>query len=292
MALKWLQKYGTHFGGNPNAVTLMGWSAGSASVAYHLYANSSRNLFHRAILMSGTMMSQWAFDPQPNYCASLVLDKVRRSQRSLKALGMTLHQVLQSIDKTNLFPLYEDTISKVTFGIPQDCFVPTIDNELIAALPHRMIESRPVVNVPLLIGGVAIELNVNDVSVPASFRCEHVRYPNENSTLLSLIIEYLNGKCEFFNESGALNEKRRDMYMHFLSEIEMLHGIDEFSNSYARFTGNAKNMFVYQYSYGPNMKHGDDVQHILPKWPRDDSLEYSLISTRMQTMWLNFIREG
>lgn len=293
MALIWLQKYVKHFGGNPNAITLMGWSAGGASVSYHLYSNASRHLFHRAILMSGTMMSQWAFDSQPSYCASLVLDKVRRSQRSLKTLGMTVNEVLQIVDKTTFFPLYEDTISRVTFGIPQDCYVPTMDHRLITALPHKMIEQRPAFSVPLLIGAVAIELNFNDVSVPASFRCDHVRYPNDDNTMLGLIVDYLNEKCDFFGDSGTLQDKHRDMYMRFLTEIEMLHGVDEFTKHYARFNGDAGNIFVYQYAYGENnMKHGDDVLHILPKAIRDESAEHAKITEQMQVMWLRFIREG
>jgi len=36
MALEWINKHISKFGGNPESVTLMGHSAGAASVHYHL----------------------------------------------------------------------------------------------------------------------------------------------------------------------------------------------------------------------------------------------------------------
>ncbi|XP_075975054.1 esterase FE4-like [Anticarsia gemmatalis] len=51
--LKWVKKNIQSFGGNPNSVTIMGTSAGGASVGYHLVSPMSKGLFHRAIAMSG-----------------------------------------------------------------------------------------------------------------------------------------------------------------------------------------------------------------------------------------------
>ncbi|KAI8129575.1 hypothetical protein FF38_04618 [Lucilia cuprina] len=62
-ALRWVQNFIENFGGNPQDVTLMGYSAGALSVQVHLMSDMSKDLFHKAILMSGSVAPQ-AFLPQ------------------------------------------------------------------------------------------------------------------------------------------------------------------------------------------------------------------------------------
>ncbi|PIK58232.1 putative acetylcholinesterase [Apostichopus japonicus] len=50
------------FGGDPNNISLFGQSAGGASVGHHLIAQQSWDYFHRALLISGNMMSPWGLE--------------------------------------------------------------------------------------------------------------------------------------------------------------------------------------------------------------------------------------
>lgn len=54
MALTWVKENIRAFGGDPNRITLFGQSAGSASVGMHITSPLTRNLYQRAIMMSGS----------------------------------------------------------------------------------------------------------------------------------------------------------------------------------------------------------------------------------------------
>lgn len=59
MALKWIRNNIARFGGDPNSVTIMGYSAGAMSATLHMVSPMSRGLFHRVIAMSGAATAQW-----------------------------------------------------------------------------------------------------------------------------------------------------------------------------------------------------------------------------------------
>lgn len=58
MALRWISENIQHFGGDPNNILLMGYSSGACSVNYHLLSEHSKNLFHKAVIMSGSAFNR------------------------------------------------------------------------------------------------------------------------------------------------------------------------------------------------------------------------------------------
>ncbi|EJY57869.1 AAEL017071-PA, partial [Aedes aegypti] len=71
MALKWVKDNIASFGGDPEAITLFGHSAGACSVQYHLISKASEGLFKRAIIMSGSTYCSWGLSPQRNWVENL-----------------------------------------------------------------------------------------------------------------------------------------------------------------------------------------------------------------------------
>jgi len=60
-ALRWVQNNIYSLGGNPNAVTIFGESAGAESVAILAASPLAKGLFHRAIVDSGVVYGPWGF---------------------------------------------------------------------------------------------------------------------------------------------------------------------------------------------------------------------------------------
>ncbi|KAJ4435470.1 hypothetical protein ANN_18086 [Periplaneta americana] len=58
--LRWVRDNIKAFGGNPDRVTILGHSAGSAAVHFHILSPMSEGLFHNAISMDGVAINPWA----------------------------------------------------------------------------------------------------------------------------------------------------------------------------------------------------------------------------------------
>lgn len=69
IALQWVQQNIANFGGNPQRVTILGNSAGAASVAFHMLSKQSAGLFHAAIMQSGCALNPWAMSKYPKEMA-------------------------------------------------------------------------------------------------------------------------------------------------------------------------------------------------------------------------------
>lgn len=65
MALKWIKRNIKAFGGDPDSITIMGASAGAASVHMHMMSPLSEGLFNRGIVMSGLGTAPYN-EPTPN----------------------------------------------------------------------------------------------------------------------------------------------------------------------------------------------------------------------------------
>jgi carboxylesterase type B len=69
LSLKWVQENIRKFGGNPSSVTIIGNSAGGASVNYQMMSPLSSGLFHAAIAQSGSSLNPWARSTNPKEMA-------------------------------------------------------------------------------------------------------------------------------------------------------------------------------------------------------------------------------
>ncbi|XP_004518271.1 esterase B1 [Ceratitis capitata] len=66
LGLQWVKENISEFNGDSHNITLFGESAGAASTHYMMLTPLAKGLFHKAILMSGTVLCPWALSPLKN----------------------------------------------------------------------------------------------------------------------------------------------------------------------------------------------------------------------------------
>ncbi|XP_066991136.2 esterase FE4 [Anabrus simplex] len=159
-ALRWTQQNVAKFGGDPNNVTIMGGSAGAASVHYHLLSPMSKGLFHRAAANSGAVLNPWALTPEPRYMAFRLgealgcktedpdeLVEYLRTVDHMDLLKAVTKDILPDSEKERIFPfIFTPTLEVEVKGVER--FLP--------APPLQLLEEGRFNAVPT-ITGVATE---------------------------------------------------------------------------------------------------------------------------------------
>lgn len=109
-ALNFVKENIAHFGGNPYSVTLFGQSAGAAMVsALTISPVVPRNLFHRAIIQSGSIFARWSFTTDPVKDARDIAESAGlKSNQSIASLNkafmkMDVFDLLSAVDKYQVY---------------------------------------------------------------------------------------------------------------------------------------------------------------------------------------------
>ncbi|XP_053969330.1 juvenile hormone esterase-like isoform X2 [Anastrepha ludens] len=110
-ALRWVAKYIQLFGGNPKDITLMGYSAGALSVSLHLVSPMSQGLFHKAIIMSGSVPPQ---KPLPERAQLELMRKQARILNCTHAMDET--EILNCLQQFNGYEITSTLRSLFEFG--------------------------------------------------------------------------------------------------------------------------------------------------------------------------------
>jgi carboxylesterase type B len=102
MALQWIQRNIAKFGGDPESVTITGLSAGGFSVTSHMVSPMSRGLFHRVIVMSGSITGQAKFESDYLDLAKHLATNVNCSTSDIAAMISCMQEVNSINSSANL----------------------------------------------------------------------------------------------------------------------------------------------------------------------------------------------
>uniref|UniRef100_A0A7I4Z1D1 COesterase domain-containing protein n=2 Tax=Haemonchus contortus TaxID=6289 RepID=A0A7I4Z1D1_HAECO len=153
LALQWIRDHIPAFGGDPQAVTIVGHDAGGVSVGMHMLSPLSKSLFRSAASMSGAEVSYHSYIGKP----ALAFNNTIKLGRYLGCTQSVAYDVWNCILSRST-----NDIVRATTDIPIEynryLFLPTVDGVNIPGNPLWILNNAPTglaaipSAVPLLIG--------------------------------------------------------------------------------------------------------------------------------------------
>ncbi|KAI0351861.1 alpha/beta-hydrolase [Trametes cingulata] len=170
LALKWIQKYVSAFGGDPQKVTIWGESAGSVSVSSHMITNggNTEGLFRGAIMHSGSPPPTGDIEElQPFYDAIVANTTCKGSNDTLDCLRKLPLDELMAAAST-LPTLFDYS------GLDEP-WAPRADGVFFETQPQQLVLAGSVAKVPFLTGdcldeGTVFSVGTFNVTTDAKFR--------------------------------------------------------------------------------------------------------------------------
>uniref|UniRef100_A0A0A1XAI2 Carboxylic ester hydrolase n=1 Tax=Zeugodacus cucurbitae TaxID=28588 RepID=A0A0A1XAI2_ZEUCU len=314
-AMRWVQKYIKHFGGNPEDITLMGYSAGALSVNLHLVSPMSRGLFHKAIIMSGSLPPQTVL-PQHTQ-----LELLRKQARVLNCTEVSSElELLNCLQKFNGNEIAATLRSLFAFGNdnPIYIYLPVVERDFgqdrfLTENPFDSLNRGEFSKVPILIGFTSGEFCQSAVDI---FKNSELKW-RFNEDLQKLAPE-LFMYAEHNGNLSVISEFLSKFYLPNFVELDstnLAHLCDFFSDAIIRFGAQhltelaTKHTKVFPYSFEfrgefsnldyplrpARVEHMDDLMYLFEinasKFNRNESSNASMI--RLYTKFIyDFVKSG
>ncbi|XP_016980680.2 esterase B1 [Drosophila rhopaloa] len=159
MALRWISQNIAHFNGDPNNITLMGESAGSASVHVMMTTEQTRGLFHKAILQSGCALSEWVESPDHNWAFRLAKNLgYKGGERDADVLGFLSKASARQIAAIDQDVITQDEIRSFLLFAFGPVVEPYETEHCVVPRRHKDLLSEAWGNdIPVIMGGNSFE---------------------------------------------------------------------------------------------------------------------------------------
>ena len=294
-ALEWIQENITAFGGDPNNVTIFGFSAGGVSVHSLMTIPDAEGLFHKAIsesgggrdgVLTGRPISKENADPlYPVSAETIGMNFARK------------HGIIGT-DATALAKLRALSVEEIVDGGqeydgeggPRIYSGPILDGKLVVETAESAYKAGRQVRVPLIIGNCSAEIGGNFVNSSSS-----------KEELFSLFGE-LEGEAKAAYDPDGNKE---------FAEVITKFNTDWVWGEPARMTARAfvakgEPAYIYHFGYVPGPMrersqygagHGSEVPYVFnnldARWGVTEATpEDQKLAQRMNTYWANFARTG
>ncbi|XP_063372659.1 uncharacterized protein LOC134660796 [Cydia amplana] len=306
-ALQWIKDNIEDLNGDPSSVTLMGHGTGAACVSFLMLSPISNGLFHRAILMSGSALSDWALTKDPTQYTLQVAQSLGCNPTSKLLMTCLQNKPLAEIKKIQILAReFETPLGPVVAG----SFIPDKPSKIMASYPNLLSKYQ-------LLSGVteyetyhdfgAIELEHGILETQRDeFITKYIKLIFEGADdvpIKDILKQYAPSKLDPQRWSVETN---RDVILNLFSDARTLSPLISFANYHSK--ANAQSYF---YVFGHNSisthyaalnksVHGEELPYILgaplgganTHFHSEYTPKEKLLSEAIMRLWTNFVKIG
>ncbi len=293
-ALKWIQQNINEFGGDPNNITIFGFSAGGVSVHSLLTIPAAKGLFHKAIsesgggrdgVLTGRPINKENADPFYSVSAETIGINFAR-KHGIEGTDVAALAKLRALSVEEIVDGGQETDGQ---GGPRTYSGPILDGKFVVETAESAYKAGRQIKVPLMIGNCSAEIGGGFVNSSSS-------------------------KEELFSLFGKLEDEAKAAYdpegNKEFAEVQTLFNTDWVWGEPARFTArnfvaNGNPVYIFHFGYVPAaMKqrarygagHGTEVGFVFGNLTNRDGSPVDAkdeeLSKMMNAYWANFAKTG
>lgn len=159
-AIRWVKENIRAFGGDPERITLIGFSGGAASVEYLCASPLTKGLFQRAVMQSGggfrPVFSSWAVSRSAAISLGETFFRYMNIETVEEGRRLSADEILKSFIGMNQIPLFEEEEIGVD-GVNYFRFTPGIDGYVLPEAPIAAFLAGKHADIDYLVGETAGE---------------------------------------------------------------------------------------------------------------------------------------
>ncbi|XP_065212962.1 esterase FE4-like [Planococcus citri] len=315
-ALKWIQRNVIHFGGNPSSVTIVGLSAGGASVHYHFVSPMSEGLFQKGVSVGGTLLPPW----------TLPRNVTQKSTHLANLVGCPTNSTKDMVKCLRSRPARAITEQMRNFMVWRFCpftpFGPTVEpdspNAFLSTHPLDLLKNGKVKNLPWMTSvtekeglypgseyipndAVLKELDEKWHEISPNLLMYNYSVPEQEKNIISDAIK------KFYFEDESISRETTNKLIQMLGDrlfyneiftAAKIHNLAVSTNVYCyKFNYRGKysitNIFSSNYeNYGT--AHSDDLLYVLKYLPTssEENEDDKSMTKFMSSIYLNFMKTG
>lgn len=312
LALKWVRENIEIFGGNPEKVTLVGESAGAASVAYLVQSPLTSGLFRGAVTISGSSLCQWSLSRRARGVAFLTGAVLRANVTTSKTLIEDLRKVpYRELHSVSTVTDYASLL--VLNPLNGLVFAPVIErpheNAIVTNKTYEMLKLGMFNKVPQIIGfnsqeGVPFLDVINFVRLYLlSYDISPTRLVPVDMNLPNISLQKLLAAIQIrFHYFGLLGiiAFTRNQVVHYVSDDQFVRPINEAVQLISKHCPVYYFRFSYEGDIGdtnrtaPGVGHGEDLKYMFRTENEEfnETSQDNLTRYRLIRLWSNFVKYG